>query len=207
MTPFLLSYWPKLLTALWEHLQIVSITMVISLAIAAILTILCMRFDSVSNWVIGILSTIYSIPSLAMFSLLIPLTGLGKTTAITALVIYNQYLLLRSFVSGLNHVDEGVVNAAVGMGMTPMQVLWKIRLPLSKKALFAGLRLAVVATIGIATIAASINAGGLGTVLFDGLRTMNLNKIIWGSILSSGLAVLANALLIFSEKKIETEPK
>ncbi|MNN18525.1 Carnitine transport permease protein OpuCB [compost metagenome] len=88
------------------------------------------------------------------------------------------------------------------MGMNKMQVLFKIRVPLSKKSLFTGIRLAVVSTIGIATIAASINAGGLGAILFDGLRTMNVNKIIWGSILASGLAIVVNALLSKIEKSI-----
>ena len=81
------------------------------------------------------------------------------------------------------------------MGMTNMQVLFKIRLPLSKKTLFTGVRLAVTSTIGIATIAAFINAGGLGSILFDGLRTMNVYEIIWGSILAAGLAIGVNAVL------------
>jgi osmoprotectant transport system permease protein len=144
---------------------------------------------------------IYSIPSLALFALLIPVTGLGMTTAVTGLVIYNQYLLLRNFLTGLKEVDRGIVEAAVGMGMTQMQVLWKIKLPLSKKALIAGIRIALVSTVGIATIAASINAGGLGTILFDGLRTMNTAKILWGSILSAAMAIGLDRLLILLEKK------
>ena len=144
-------------------------------------------------------SVIYSIPSLALFAMLIPVTGLGKVTAITVLVIYNQYLLLRNFIAGLNEVEPGIIEAATGMGMSNMQVLFKIRLPLSKKALFTGVRLAVVSTIGIATIAASINAGGLGSILFDGLRNMDVYKIVWGSILSAGLAISVNSIL----RKIE----
>jgi ABC-type proline/glycine betaine transport system permease subunit len=140
-------------------------------------------------------------------TMMIPLTGLGKTTAILVLTVYNQYLLLNNFISGLNEVDQCIVDAATGMGMTKMQILFKIRLPLSIKALFAGIRLAVVSTIGIATIAASINAGGLGAILFDGLRTMNVNKILWGSILAAGLAIAANALLSFSERKFSTMKK
>jgi osmoprotectant transport system permease protein len=148
-----------------------------------------------SKVLIHAFSVVYSIPSLALFAILIPVTGLGKVTAITVLVVYNQYLLLRNFIAGLNEVDSAIIEAATGMGMTNMQTLFKVRLPLSKKALFTGVRLAVVSTIGIATIAASINAGGLGSILFDGLRTMNVNKILWGSILSAGLAIGVNALL------------
>lgn len=144
---------------------------------------------------------IYSIPSLALFSLLIPITGLGKDTAIIVLVLYNQYILLRNFIAGLDNVDENIIEAAKGMGMSNMQMLIKVKIPLAKKSLFTGIRLAVVSTIGIATIGALINAGGLGTILFDGLRTMNVNKILWGSILSAGLALFADKILQKIENK------
>ena len=144
---------------------------------------------------------IYSIPSLALLALLIPVTGLGRKTAIVALVIYNQYLLLRNFLAGLDGVDRGVVEAATGMGMTHMQLLWKVQVPLAKGALIAGLRIAMVSTVGIATIAASINAGGLGSILFDGLRTMNVAKILWGSLLSALLAICIDQFLILMERK------
>lgn len=118
------------------------------------------------------------------------------------LVIYSQYLLLRNFLTGLNEVDPALIEAATGMGMTKMQVLLKIRIPLAKQALFAGIRLTIVATIGIATIAASINVGGLGQILFDGLRTMNTPKIVWGSIFAALLAIVADLILIAAEKLI-----
>ena len=147
-------------------------------------------------------SVLYSVPSLALFALLIPVTGLGKTTAEIVLVAYNQYLLLRNFITGLYQVDPAVIEAAEGMGMKRLQVLWRIRLPLSKKAFFTGIQLAVVSTIGIATIAAMINAGGLGTILFDGLRTLNIYKIIAGSVLSAGLALIINGVFQSVEKRI-----
>ena len=95
-----------------------------------------------------------------------------------------------------------MIEAAEGMGMRRMQVLWKVRLPLSKKAFFTGIQLAVISTIGIATIAAMINAGGLGKILFDGLRTMNIYKIIAGSVLSAGLALIINGAFKALEKRI-----
>jgi osmoprotectant transport system permease protein len=185
----------KLANALLEHLEIVMITLIISLLLASILTIASMNSKVLSKILIHGFSVVYSIPSLALFAILIPVTGLGKFTAIIVLVVYNQYLLLRNFISGLNEVEPAILEAAAGMGMSNMQILFKIRLPLSKKTLFTGIRLAVVSTIGIATIAASINAGGLGSILFDGLRTMNVYKIMWGSILAAGLAIGVNALL------------
>lgn len=199
---YAINYSDKLGKALLEHLEMVVITLIISLLLVSILTILAMYSKVLAKILIHLFSVVYSIPSLALFAMLIPVTGLGKVTAITVLVVYNQYLLLRNFLAGLNEVEPAIIEAATGMGMTNMQILFKVRIPLSKKALFTGVRLAVVSTIGIATIAASINAGGLGSILFDGLRTMNVYKIVWGSILASGLAIGANAILSKIEKSV-----
>jgi osmoprotectant transport system permease protein len=199
---YFVKYWDKLGKALLEHLELVVITIIISLLIASIFIILTTYSKVFSKILIHTLSVIYSIPSLALFAILIPVTGLGQVTAITVLVVYNQYLLLRNFVDGLNAVESAIIEAATGMGMTNMQILIKVRIPLSKKAFFTGVRLAVVSTIGIATIAASINAGGLGSILFDGLRTMNVYKIVWGSILAAGLAIVVNFVLTKIEKII-----
>ena len=195
MIKFLTRHPEKIYIPLLQHIQIVFLTLVISVAIASILTLLCMRSERLSMWLQQLLAVVYSIPSLALFAILIPVTGLGRTTAVIALTSYNQYLLLRNFTTGLQEVDSAVTDAAKGIGMTWLQVLTRVQIPLAKRALFAGIRLAVVSTIGIGTIAASINAGGLGTLLFDGLRTMNMPRILWGSILSAGLAIVTNALL------------
>lgn len=192
---YLLNYGDKLGKALLEHIQLVGITMVLSLFVASILTLLAMYSTVLSKVLIYSFSVVYSIPSLALFAILIPVTGLGKGTAVIVLVLYNQYLLLRNFIVGLSEVEAAIIESAMGMGMTNLQILFKIRVPLSKRAIFAGIRLAIVSTIGIATIAAFINAGGLGSILFDGLRSMNINKILWGSILAAGLAVSANSIL------------
>lgn len=202
MINYFVKYHDKLMVALLEHLQLVLVSLLFSLIFAVILTMLCIYFNILTKIMISITSMIYSVPSLAMFAILIPLTGLGKNTAIIVLVIYNQYLLLSNFLTGLHEVDKGVIEAATGMGMKKSQTLILVQIPLAKKALFTGVRLALVSTIGIATIAASINAGGLGTILFDGLRTMNTNKIIWGSILAAGLAIFANGTLTQIEKII-----
>lgn len=198
---YLVNYYDKLLGAAAEHLQIILVSMVFSLAVAAILTVLCDTFPLISGAILGLLSIVYSIPSLAMLAILIPVTGLGRTTAVIVLVIYNQYLLLRNFLAGLDGVDKSVVEAAAGLGMNRLQLLIRIKLPLSKNALIAGIRIALVSTVSIATIAASINAGGLGTVLFDGLRTMNISKIVWGSVLSALLAVFLDRILGAVEKR------
>lgn len=196
-----MNYYDKLLGAAAEHLQIVLVSMALSLAAAMILTVLCDMVPLISGVMLGFLSVVYSVPSLAMLAVLIPVTGLGRTTAIIVLIIYNQYLLLRNFLAGLDGVDGGVVEAAAGLGMSPFQIFVKIKFPLSKRAMIAGIRIALVSTVSIATIAASINAGGLGTILFDGLRTMNASKILWGSILSALLAILLDWILGVAEKR------
>lgn len=202
MIDYLLRYPDKLLKAFMEHLEIVIITLVISVVLAAILIILTAYSKIASRALVNIFSMVYSIPSLALFAILVPLTGLGKDTAIIVLVLYNQYLLLRNTIDGLNNVDPSVVEAATGMGMSKSQVLFQVRLPLATKPIFAGIHLAIVSTIGIATIAASINAGGIGSILLDGLRTLNTAKIIWGTFMSAGLAIAVNGVLSAFEKKI-----
>lgn len=202
MMKYLSRHYDDLLEALLEHLELVVVTLVFSLLIAAVLTVAAVYSRRAGEYMIQAFSVLYSVPSLALFALLIPVTGLGKTTAGIVLIAYNQYLLLRNFISGLYQVDPAVIEAAEGMGMRRLQVLWKVRLPLSKKAFFTGIQLAVVSTIGIATIAAMINAGGLGTILFDGLRTLNIYKIIAGSVLSAGLALVINGVFKAVEKRM-----
>lgn len=202
MMDYLTRHPEKLWGALAQHVQLVLLTLALSVMLAALLTVWSLNRPRLSAALHGFLSVVYSIPSLALFAVLIPVTGLGTTTAVVALIAYNQYLLLNSFTTGLREVDPAVVEAARGIGLTEGQILTRVQLPLAKRALFAGVRLAVVSTIGIGTIAASINAGGLGTLLFDGLRTMNTAKILWGSLLSAGLAIGVNSLLKAAEERV-----
>ena len=202
MIEYIKKHPEKVLGPLAEHIWLVLVTLAISLVIASFLTVLAMRSEKVSDLLNNIFSLVYSVPSLALFALLIPITGLGRTSAVIVLTLYNQYLLLRNFTTGLREADPIACEAAKGIGMTDMQILTRIRIPLARKAIFAGIRLAIVSTIGIAAIAASINAGGLGILLFEGLRTMNIPKILWGSVLSAGMAVLLNTVLKVVEEKM-----
>lgn len=202
MIDYAIKHPDKLVQALLEHVEILILTMLLSVLIAIVLTILALASDKVSRSLIYMFSILYSIPSLALFAIMIPVTGLGKTTAITVLIAYNQYILLRQFIAALNHVEPSVIEAATGVGMSRFQILLQVQVPLAIKPLFTGLRLASVTTIGMATIAAFINAGGLGTILNDGLRTMNIDKILWGGLLSAGLAIVTNAIFMLFEKQI-----
>jgi osmoprotectant transport system permease protein len=202
MINYFLRYHDKLLKAFMEHIEIVLITLAISIILAAILIILTAYSKIAAKVLVNIFAMVYSIPSLALFAILVPLTGLGKSTAIIVLVLYNQYLLLRNTIDGLNNVEPAIVEVATGMGMSKSQILFQVKLPLATRAIFAGIHLAVVSTIGIATIAATINAGGIGSILLDGLRTLNTAKILWGTIMSAGLAIVVNGILNVVEKKI-----
>lgn len=201
-----LDYWASHVDdfgeALLEHFALVGMVLLWSLALAAVLTLAVMRSRRAEHISVQLLSAVYSIPSLALFSLLIPVTGLGATTAVLVMVAYNQYLLLRNVLEGLDGIDPDIVEAAVGMGMSPWQVLYRVKLPLAVPMILAGIRLAAISTIGIATIAATINAGGLGTILFSGLRTMNQYKIVGGTLLCALVAVVADRLLKLVERVI-----
>lgn len=202
MIDYLIRHPERIWNPFLQHIRILLIVLILSVALASILTMVCVRWRRLEDILNQLFSVVYSIPSLALFAILIPVTGLGLKTAVIVLTAYNQYILLRNFITGLHEVDPAVVEAARGIGLTDMQTLFRVQVPLAKRSLFAGIRLAVVSTIGIGTIAASINAGGLGTLLFDGLRTMNTVKILWGSLLSAGLAVGMNALLKLVENRL-----
>ncbi|MGT2959586.1 ABC transporter permease [Streptococcus caballi] len=195
----------KLIQATIEHLEISLLALLIALVFASVLTI-CLLFNpKIRQSSVYLLSLLYAIPSFALFALLIPWTGLGRRTAIVVLVVYAQYMLVRTFLAGLTQVDQSVLEAAIGMGMTRWQLLWKIQLPLAQSSVFAGIRLAASSIIAIATIASTINAGGLGTILFDGLRTMSMAKLLWGILLTVALSLLANLVLYLLEELFKND--
>lgn len=202
MFKYLIKHSDLLLSAFYEHLQIVFITLLLSVIIAAVISYFLLKSERAANVAINIFSQLYSIPSLALFALLIPILGLGNKTAIPVLVVYNQYLLLRNIMSGMQQVDKSLLEAGTGMGMSKWQLVTKVQMPLAMPSIVAGIRLAIISTTGIATIAATINAGGLGKILLSGLRTMNTYKIAWGTILSVIIALGADVLLKFAEKRI-----
>jgi osmoprotectant transport system permease protein len=186
-----------------EHLRLTGEVLAISLVIAIPLGVLLARVRWLRNPVLAVLGVIYTIPSLSLFVLLIPLFGLGVTPAVIALVAYAQLMLVRNWVIGLTSIDPSIIEAAKGVGMNGWQRFWQVEFPLALPLLLAGIRLATLSTIGIATIAAYINAGGLGALLFVGVTTANYQKILVGSIAVSLLAITANYLLRFLERRAE----
>jgi osmoprotectant transport system permease protein len=146
-----------------------------------------------------------TIPSLALFGFLIPIPfigGIGKRTAVVALVLYALLPILRNTYVGLTGIDPAVLEAATAMGMTPGQVMWRVRLPLALSVILAGIRTATVITIGVATIAAAIGAGGLGTFIFRGVAMVSDAVILAGAIPAALLALLADGLLALLERRL-----
>ncbi|MBV4428432.1 ABC transporter permease [Clostridium tyrobutyricum] len=207
MLNYLLKNYESMGKLLEEHLYIVSLTLALSLIIAIPISILILRSKLLSNSILAIFGAIYSIPSLALFALLVPLIGLGKKPAIFVLVVYNQYILVRNVLAGFNSIDSSIIEAARGLGLSKSQLFFKIQLPLAFPIILGGIRISAVVTIGIATIAAVINAGGLGVILFDGLRMNYLPKILWGTIMSAALAFLANQIILYFEKRASLKSK
>ena len=190
----------RLLTALSQHFTLVLTTLLLSIVLAALITAALYKRPKVGEYVQASLSALYSVPSLALFALCIPLLGIGRSTAIVVLTAYNQFLLVRNFTAGLAEVDRGVIEAAQSLGFNRLQAFAYVQLPLAAPVFIAGIRLAAISTISIATIASLIDAGGLGTLIFDGLRMRNLVLLLWATLLAAVLALSANAALTWLER-------
>lgn len=203
MLKYLFTSYDKILLALIDHLILVGVAMFFAIILASGLVFIARNRPILRQSLTYVFSLAYAIPSLALFALLIPLTGLGKDTAIFALVLYAQYILVRNFFLGLDEVDGSLVEVARAMGMTEHQVLWKVQLPLASNSIFSGLKLAMTSVIGIATVATTINGGGLGTLLFVGLRTSSMIKMLWGTILTIVLCILMNVFITVLQKLVK----
>jgi osmoprotectant transport system permease protein len=178
-----------------EHVLMVVLALAIALAIAVPLGVLVARRPRTGSVVLAALAVIYTIPSLALLAILVALLGLGTPTAIVALVAYAQMVLVRNIAAGLLGVSPAAREAADGLGFTPLQRLVRIEFPLALPAILGGIRIATVSLIAIATVAAWINAGGLGALVFEGLHQNNAPKIVAGSIGAIALAIAADLAL------------
>lgn len=202
---FLVTHRVEILEATLAHLFLVLVSMLIAILIGVPLGMLLVERKRARSTALGIASVVQTIPSLALFGFLIPLPfvgGIGTRTAIVALVLYALLPILRNTVVGLTNLDPAVLEAAEAMGMTPGQILWNVRLPLGSSVILAGIRTATVITIGVATIAAAIGAGGLGTFIFRGVAMVNDSVILAGAIPAALLALAADAALGLLERKL-----
>src|SRR5689334_11738456 len=187
-----------------EHIELVLVAVLIAAVISIPTGILLTRRTGMRGWVLAVASVMQTIPSLALFGFLIPVPligGIGKRTAIVALVLYALLPLLRNTLVGIISVDPAVVESAVAMGMTDRQLLWRVELPLAARTILTGVRIAAVTTIGTATIAAAIGGGGLGVLIFRGIATVDSNQILAGAVPSACMALLADGGLSWIERR------
>jgi osmoprotectant transport system permease protein len=188
-----------------EHLFLVSVSMGIAASLAVPAGILLTRRSVLQRWVLGFANVMQTVPSLALFGFLIPLPflgGIGKHTAIVALVLYALLPILRNTLTGILGVDPTVRESAIAMGMTGRQLLWEVELPLATRTILAGLRIATVTTIGTATIAAAIGGGGLGVFIFRGLASVDSTLLLAGAVPAALIAVAADRGLEWVEQKL-----
>src|SRR5256714_13918835 len=195
MLEFLKANWSDVLAHIAQHLWLVFISIAIALVIAVPVGIAITRRKKLRGPVLGIANVMQTIPSLALFGLLIPLPfigGIGARTAIVALVLYSLLPIIRNTVTGILGVDANVREAAVAMGMTGRQVLWQVELPLAMSVIITGVRVALVIAIGVTTIAAAVGAGGLGVFIFRGIRQFDNNLLLAGAVPAALLALIAD---------------
>ncbi|HEV2444336.1 MAG TPA: ABC transporter permease [Candidatus Sulfopaludibacter sp.] len=187
-----------------EHFELVVVSMLIAVAIGIPLGILLTRKAPLRGWVLGFANVMQTIPSLALFGFLIPIPligGIGKRTAIVALVLYALLPILRNTLVGILGVDPAVRESAIAMGMTGKQLLFQVELPLAARTILAGVRVATVTTIGTATIAAAIGGGGLGVFIFRGIASVDTTQILAGAIPAALLALLSDGGIGWIEKR------
>jgi len=206
LVDFLKAAWPELLTLTREHIFLVFLSTGAAIVIGLPLGILLTRVKSLRTPVLGFANIMQTVPSLALFGLLIPIPfigGIGARTAIIALALYALLPVIRNTVTGILGIDPKLSEAATAMGMTGLQKLKMVELPLAMPVILTGIRVAVVISVGVATVAAAVGAGGLGTYIFRGLRQNDNNLILAGAICSAILALLCDFALGQFEKSYE----
>lgn len=189
---FLLRHPGEVLQLAWQQLALVGVALAIAIAVALPLGILAARNRRIATPLLGFLGALYTIPSLALLALFVEYAGLGFWTAAIVLVVYAQYILVRNFATGLREVAPAQTDAATGLGMSSRQRLWRVELPLAFPVMLAGVRIATVALIAISTLAAYVNAGGLGVLILQGLQQDYPAKTLAGSIPAMLLAIAAD---------------
>ncbi|HEV2350383.1 MAG TPA: ABC transporter permease [Terriglobia bacterium] len=188
-----------------EHVELVAISMILATSIGIPLGIVLTRHAPLRRWVMGAANMIQTVPSLALLGFLIPVPligGIGSRSAIVALTLYALLPILRNTYTGITGVDRAVVEVARGMGMTDRQILRQVEFPLSLAVILAGVRVATVISVGVATIAAAIGGGGLGTYIFRGVAMVDNSVILAGAIPAALLAILADVSLGWAEKRL-----
>ncbi|MFE3598738.1 ABC transporter permease [Streptomyces sp. NPDC059096] len=193
-------------TILWdavlEHLQLTFAAVLIGLVIAVPLALAARRWKTAAAPVLGVTTVLYTIPSLAMFSLLLPVYGLSASLVVAGLVLYSLTLLVRNILAGLRGVPEETRQAARGMGYGPLRLLLTVELPLALPAALAGLRIATVSAVSLVTIGAIVGHGGLGNLIYAGMNTFFKAQVLTASVLCVVIAVAADLALLLLQRRL-----
>ena len=207
LVEFYAGHAAEVLLLLRQHVYLVGVSTGVALAVGLPLGVLVTRRPAWRRPVLGLANVFQTVPSLALFGLLIPVFGIGAWTAITALVVYALLPIVRNTYAGISGVDPAVRDAGRGMGMTDGELLRLVELPLAAGVILAGVRVATVVSVGIATIAAAIGAGGLGVYIFRGVASVDDTLILAGAVPAALLALLADGLLGLAERKLVWRPR
>jgi osmoprotectant transport system permease protein len=203
---FLEKYGSEIVQHTGEHLVLVGVSTGLAILAGVPLGVLITRKSYLSHWILGFANVVQTIPSLALFGLLIPLPlvgGIGGNTAIAALILYALLPIVRNTYVGIINVDPAVREAGRGMGMTDWQLLVQVELPLASSVILGGIRVATVIAVGVATIAAAIGAGGLGSFIFRGVAVVDYQLILAGAVPAALMAIAADAALAWLERSLQ----
>lgn len=190
----------ELIDATVEHLWITAVSVLVGLALAFPLAILARRHPRLQSGILAVTTGVYTIPSLALFPLIVPFTGLSPVTVIIGLALYSLTILVRSVLEGLGGVPQEVVEAATGMGYSPGRRLWSVELPLALPVILAGLRVATVSTVALTTVGSIVSYGGLGDLLASGVRTDFRAQVLAASVLCVLLAVVLDLAILAAQR-------
>ncbi len=199
---YLRDYRPEIQDATIEHVQITLLAVVLGVAIAFPLALLARRFPRLESVILGVSTGIYTIPSLALFPLLVPFTGISGTTVVVGLALYALTILVRSMLEGLRSVPADVRESAVGLGYGAGRLLARVELPLALPVLMAGLRVATVSTVALTTVGSLVAYGGLGNLIKQGVETNFRAELFTAAVLCVVLAVLLDALLVVAQRAL-----
>lgn len=185
-----------------EHVLLTAIAVIVGLVIASAVSVAVLRIPRLEQPATLVTGTLYTIPSLALFALLVPYTGLTLLTAEIGLIGYTLLILIRNIVTGIRSVPAEVRESALGMGYTPAQLLWRVQIPLALPVIVAGIRIATITTIGLVTVTALIGQGGLGFLILIGILRFFSTPLLVGAALSIALAVAVDAALVMAQRAL-----
>jgi osmoprotectant transport system permease protein len=186
-----------ILAALLQHLELTLLAVVVGLAVSAPLAALALRKSWATSAITGFTGFLYTIPSVALFALLVPVFGFSRVSTVIPLASYTLLILVTNIIEGFRSVPESVVDSANAMGLTPVRRVWSVELPLAMPSIITGIRIATVSTVGLLTVAAIIGQGGLGRLILDGLRRGFWTPMTVGAVLSVMLALALDVLILW----------